>query len=79
MTLLFLKLHTLNIITEIGYIYHNSEHILDTSLEKKDQNYEHDIRSFILSPSRIELLGKTRPLFFLVARLTSRQETTSLP
>ena len=39
MTLLFLKLHTLNIIKEIGYIYHNSEHILDTSLEKKDQNY----------------------------------------
>lgn len=45
MTLLFLKLHTLNIIKEIGYIYHNSEHILDTSLEKKDQNYEHDINN----------------------------------
>lgn len=34
-TLLLLKLHTLNVIIKVGYIYHHSEHILDISLEKK--------------------------------------------
>lgn len=45
MTLLFLKLCTLNVIAEVGYICHNSEHILDISLEKKAWNYEHDINN----------------------------------